>query len=173
MRMGLGQRGLRHIPTLFITLATLAAPAVTVIATCAEPAGQTDSRKEPDGGTAERQDTVISEKESRTPAQRKLDSHLLFEIYRRRGEADRKHVPPGPTGVKIDEKGRAYVDVRADVTPKLQKQIESLGGTVVSTSVEYRSIVGWIPLLKLESLAEDPVVHSIQPPAQAATNRQP
>jgi len=49
----------------------------------------------------------VSEKESRTPAQQKINSQLLFEIYRLRGEAERKGVPPGPTGVKIDALGRA------------------------------------------------------------------
>ena len=49
------------------------------------------------------------EKEQRTPAQQKINSQLLYEIYRLRGEAAQKAVPPGPTGVKIDARGRALV----------------------------------------------------------------
>jgi hypothetical protein len=112
-----------------------------------------------------------SEKESRTPAQRKIDSQLLYELYRLRGEAKRKGVPPDPTGVRIDGKKRALVDVRAEVTPKLEKKVRSLGGTIQSTSREYRSIIAWIPLKKLERLAEDPAVHAIGPAAEATTNR--
>jgi hypothetical protein len=109
-----------------------------------------------------------SEKNSRTPAQRKIDSTLLFEIYRKQGKAAEKHVPPGKTGVRIDSKSRALVDVRAEVTPALQKKVRELGGTIDSTSAEYRSIVAWVPLLKLEQLARDPAVISIIPKPEAA-----
>src|SRR5262249_41989153 len=77
------------------------------------------------------------EKETRTPAQRRIDAHLLMEIYRRRGLEREKQVPPGDTGVKIDAKGRAWIDVRADVSPALQRTIRRLGGVVESTSAEY------------------------------------
>ena len=109
-----------------------------------------------------------SEKESRTPAQQKIDSQLLYEIYRLRGEAKKKNVPPDPTGVRIDKTGRALVDVRAEVTPALEKKVKSLGGTIQSTSREYRSIIAWIPLKKLERLAGDRAVLAIVPAAQAA-----
>ena len=66
-------------------------------------------------------------------------------------------MPPGPTGVKIDARGRALVDVRADPTPALQNSIRRLGGVVLSTSTRGRSIIARIPLLKLETLAADPV----------------
>ena len=109
--------------------------------------------------------SALPEKNSRTPAQRKISSQLLYEIYRLRGLAAQKNVPAGKTGVKIDEKQRALVDVRADVTPELQKKLRSLKGTIVSTSREFRSIIAWIPVLKLEQLAEDRRVSAISPPA--------
>ena len=111
---------------------------------------------------------VPSEKESRTPAQKKIDSQLLYELYRVRGQAKQKNVPPDPTGVRIDPTGRALVDVRADVTPALEKKVRDLGGTIQSTSREYRSIIAWIPLTKLERLANDPAVRAIGPAAEAA-----
>jgi hypothetical protein len=109
-----------------------------------------------------------SEKESRTPAQRKIDSQLLYELYRFRGEAKRKNVPPDPTGVRIDRRRRALVDVRAEVTTTLEKKVRSLGGTIESTSREYRSVIAWVPLRTLERLAEDSAVHAIVPAAQPA-----
>ena len=112
-----------------------------------------------------------SEKESRTPAQQKINSQLLYELYRLRGEATLKNVPPDPTGVKLDRKGRALVDVRAEVTPALQKNVLTLGGTIESTSIEYRSIIAWVPLNSLERLAADPAVRAIEPAAQAFINR--
>lgn len=111
---------------------------------------------------------AASERESRTPAQQKIDSQLLYELYRLRGEAKQKQVPPDPTGVRIDGTGRALVDVRAEVTPALVKKITTLGATIRSTSSEYRSIIAWIPLEKLERLADDPAVRAIGPAAEAA-----
>lgn len=114
---------------------------------------------------------AASEKDSRSPAQQKINSQVLYEIYRARGEAEAKHVPPGPTGVRIDGKQRALVDVRADVTAALQKKIRSLGGTIESVSPQYRSIVAWVPLRRLETLARERAVHAIEPKAEATTNK--
>lgn len=139
-------RDLRHART---TLAALAG-GVLLVAACAS-AAQT-----------------VPEKVSRTPAQQKIDSQLLFEIYRKQGRAAEKLVPPGNTGVRIDRKGRALVDVRAEVTPVLQKKIRNLGGTIDATSIEYRSIVAWVPLLKLEQLAGESAVIAIIPKPEAA-----
>lgn len=119
------------------------------------------------------QQTEPSEKASRTAAQRKINSRLLYEIYRRQGLAAAKQVPPGDTGVKTDAEDRALVDVRVDITPAFQKKVAALGGAIVSTSIEYRSIVAWFPVLKLEQLAEDRAVYAIEPAAEATTNRQP
>jgi hypothetical protein len=114
-----------------------------------------------------------SEKERRTPAQQKINSQLLYEIYRLRGKADRKGVPPGPTGVKIDARRRALVDIRVDPTPALQNKIRRAGGLVLSTSARDRSIIARVPLLRLETLATDPAVRFIEPAAEATTVRQP
>jgi hypothetical protein len=118
------------------------------------------------------------DKSTLTAAQRKLDSRLLREVERRRAdsEVERRRAdaaPAGPlaeAGVKVDKKNRALVDVRATVTASLKDQIDGLGGTIVSSSVDYHSIVAWVPLAKLEQLAEDPAVRAIVPPSGAATN---
>ena len=117
------------------------------------------------------QPPIPSEKASRTPAQRKIDSQLLYEIDRVRGPAAENTVPPRRTGVKLDGKKRALVDIRADATPGLQRKVASLKGTIVSISHEYRSIIAWIPLLKLEQLAEDRRVRAIGPQAEAVTRQ--
>ena len=111
------------------------------------------------------------EKDARTPAQRKINSQLLYEIYRRRGQADLKSVPPGPTGVDIDAADRALVDIRAAVTPAMEKKIRSLKGLVVSTAPSLQSIIARVPVLSLEVLANEPAVRAIEPAAEAITNR--
>jgi len=116
-------------------------------------------------------DLPQDEKEARTPAQQKINSQLLYEIYRRRGEAQRKGVPPGNTLVRIDHAGRALVDVRAHVTAALERQIRRLGGRIVTTTPSLDSIVAWMRLLKLERLAENPAVRAIEPAATAMSVR--
>jgi hypothetical protein len=111
------------------------------------------------------------QKASRTPAQKKLDSQLLSGIDRRRRGEMPKDLPPDKTGVKVDKKGRALVDVRADVTSDLEKELQALNGSIVSTSSSHRSIIAWLPLLKLEQLAEDSSVIASMPAAQVITNR--
>ena len=98
---------------------------------------------------------------------------VLFEIYRRRGEAARQGVPPAATGVKIDARGRALVDVRAKATTALQKKIRTLGGVVISTSARDQSVIARVPLLKIETLASDPAVRFIEPAAEALPGRDP
>jgi hypothetical protein len=119
------------------------------------------------------QQAATVEKEARTPAQRKLNSQLLHEIYRLRGEAEEKGVPPQPTSVRIDAQRRALVDVRAEPTSALQRSIRSLGGVIISVSPPHRSIVARIPLLKLETLAEHDAVSFIEPAAEPRTVRPP
>ncbi len=116
--------------------------------------------------------TQRREKEFRTPAQRKINSNLLYEIYRIRGEAEKKQVPPEVTAVETDQKGRALVDIRTDVTPSIQQKIRSVQGTIVSTSPQYRSVIAWVPLLKLEELAAIMAVSAIEPSAKPTTRPQ-
>jgi hypothetical protein len=115
----------------------------------------------------------VSDKSAQSAVEQKLDTQLLFEIYRRRGEAESRRVPPGDTGVRIDSRGRALVDVRAAVTAALHRAIRQLGGVVLSSSAPHQSTIARIPVLKLETLAADPTVRFIVPAAEATTGRQP
>ena len=114
--------------------------------------------------------TSRSEKETRTAAQQKIDSQILQEIYRKRGQAAEKHVPDGPTLVRIDDKGRALIDIRAKVSPDTLNLVKRRGGTVVSSSPQYDSIIARVPLLELERLAAHAAVRFIMPAAEATTN---
>jgi hypothetical protein len=102
-------------------------------------------------------------RDARTLAQRKINEHVLSAIYRRRGDLQGKTVPGDAAVVRIDRHGRAFVDVRAQVRPDLEKKMKALGGIVVSTSSTYDSIIGWMPLQTLERLAADPGVRAIEP----------
>ncbi|HKE60279.1 MAG TPA: hypothetical protein VKB46_26385 [Pyrinomonadaceae bacterium] len=110
------------------------------------------------------------EKDQRTPEQQKIDSQLLYAIYQMRGEAEAKGVPTEPIPLEKDAKGRVLVDIRVPVTRKVLTRIEKLGGTVLSSSDKYQSIIAYLPLGKVEPLARSREVKFIAPKAQAMTN---
>jgi hypothetical protein len=114
---------------------------------------------------ARAQGTPPGRKSDRTPAQRKLNSGLLAAIDRLK-RPDSTTAPPARGLVRIDDRHRACVDVRAPVTDRLAKQINALGGTIVSSSRRDDSTVAWIPLLSLERLAADDAVRSIMPASE-------
>jgi hypothetical protein len=114
--------------------------------------------------------TTNQEKDQRTAEQQKIDSQLLYAIYQMRGEAEAKGVPTEPIPLEKDAKGRVLVDIRAPVTKKLLTRVEKLGGTVVSSSDRYHSIIAYLPLGKVEPLARSREVKFIAPKAQSMTN---
>lgn len=109
-------------------------------------------------------------KKALTPAQRKLDSHLLYEIDVQRGQP-RRAVRAGLPLVTLDGEGRALVEIHARILTQLGWKIARLRGTVVSTSPQYRSLIAWVPLLKLETLASESIVSAIAPAPKSITVR--
>jgi hypothetical protein len=100
-----------------------------------------------------------------------MSSALLDEVRRVQQHPDRKPTTTANSLVKIDSKQRALVDIRTAVTPDMKQRITSLGATIVSESVPADSIIAWVPLAKMERLAERGAVRAIQPAAQAMTNK--
>jgi hypothetical protein len=111
---------------------------------------------------------VADEKSSRTAAQKKIDSQLLYALKQKRGET--KGVPTGRIDLEVDKKGRALVDITADVMPELKSQIQKLGGAVISDDARHHTIRASLALEKLETLAKRSDVRFIAPAAQAMNN---
>jgi hypothetical protein len=107
-------------------------------------------------------ETLMQEKASRTPAQRRLSSDILFEARRQRGEAIMQGLSSVRSSVRADSTGRVLVDVKAEVTDGLLRNIEALGGRVVSAHAGYGAVRANIPLMQLESLAQAPQVRFIR-----------
>ena len=99
----------------------------------------------------------------RSLAQQKINPRVLTAIYQRRGDARARYLPASGPRIQVDRHGRALVDVRAPVRPELEKKFKALGGILVTTSKQYDSIQGWVPLQTLERLAADPSVRAIEP----------
>ena len=104
-----------------------------------------------------------SEKHSRSAAQRKIDSQLLYELKKHRGEAIAQGVPTPETGVKIDQDGRVLVDIQARVTDGLLEKIERSGGKIINSFAEYNAIRALIPLTQVEVLASLDDIRFIRP----------
>jgi hypothetical protein len=113
----------------------------------------------------------VQEKRTRTATQQKIDSQLLYALYRKRGEAEAKGVPTGELRVKFDEKGRAMVTIRARVSKALLAKIKGMDAEIVSSSERYNDIRANVPLERLEELAALKDVRAIMPAEEATTNK--
>ncbi|MCP5425142.1 MAG: S-layer homology domain-containing protein [Gammaproteobacteria bacterium] len=116
---------------------------------------------------------LAREKASRTPAQRKINSNLLLEIKRQRGEPVTKNadLPNLRTGIETDRNGTVLVDIQAEVSPDLLSEIESLDGEIINSFPQYNAIRARLPLTAIEDLAASPAVRSIRPADRAITSK--
>ncbi len=106
---------------------------------------------------------LIEEKQSRTPAQSKIDSQLLFArdlsgfSIRTAGSVLLRNA------VSVDNDNMIEVDIDARVSQSLLEQIDSLDGVVINTVPGFNSIRAKLPLTRLESLADNPAIFNIRP----------
>lgn len=109
---------------------------------------------------------LMQEKQSRTEIQNKLDSRLLYEIYKRQ-DASPLHASDQlrqlQTGVEIAEDGSVLTDIRADVTTELLAFLESSGATIVNAHPRFEALRAHLPFAGLMAAAEHPSIHSIRP----------
>jgi hypothetical protein len=115
---------------------------------------------------------LLKEKLSRNPAQRKLDSQILFNARLAAGQPIAPGLPDSfkPAPLEKSADGLIHVDIDAEVTPGLQSAIKELGGRVELALAQYKSVRAWIPLAAAEKLAERADVHFVKPAEQSRTN---
>jgi hypothetical protein len=114
---------------------------------------------------------LLTEKAARTPAQRKLDSQLLYGAKMSRGQAIASGVQTLGTNLSMTPEGRVVVDVRADVSDALLDRFRALGVGVISASAAYSSARLEATFTQIEEIAAFDEVHFIGPKAEAVTNR--
>jgi len=112
--------------------------------------------------------SVLDDKASRTAAQKKIDSQLLYALKQKRGET--RGVPTEPIKLDLDQKERALVDITANVSPYVESRIRKLGGAIVSSDERYHTIRARLALEKLEALAALKDVSFIAPAAMPGFN---
>ena len=109
------------------------------------------------------------EKDSRTPAQQKIDSNVLYTIRMLQGKPAAPGVPYLYTGIDLDENNNVVVDITAHVTDKLLQQLSSAGALILYSTPALRSIRAIIPPGQMENIAASPDVIFISPKQEAMT----
>jgi len=114
---------------------------------------------------------ISAEKASRTPAQLRIDSQLLYASRAHRGISPVPGIPAMLSAVEIDPAGRTLVDINAQVSDVLLGQIRSLGGSIVNSFPRYDAIRALFPADRLEDLAASSAVRFIRPADRGMTNK--
>lgn len=125
----------------------------------------------PAAGVAQIQ-ALLRDKATRTPAQQKLDSQIIYNAKIASGQGLPAGLSPTftPSALETSSDGLIHVDIQADVSAGLLGAIVALGGRVESSFAQYQAIRAWIPLLAAEPLAGRADVRFIRPAEQYITN---
>ena len=114
---------------------------------------------------------LLAEKDARTPAQRKIDSNLLYTVRMNRGEAIADGVARLDTGLDPASDVPPVVDIVAQVSDGFFAKIRALGGEVLDAQPAFRNVRATLPLQSVEVLAAEPEVGFVQPKQEARTWR--
>jgi len=116
---------------------------------------------------------LLQEKESRSSAERKLSSQLIYALRAAQGQVPvslaklyggaREAIAPGGAD-------QAKVTITASVNVGLLKQIEALGGTLIYSAPARGTVTANMPLAAIETLAANPNVFRIAAAPQVTTN---
>lgn len=104
------------------------------------------------------------EKETRTPAQKKISSQLVFAAKESRNQIIAGGVPKLSSGISRAANGGVMVDIKATVTADLLAAITRLGGTIHSSFPQFNFVRATLPLSALETIAARSDVKSIRQP---------
>lgn len=116
---------------------------------------------------------LILEKQNRTPAQRKLNSNLVYAVKANRLEplgVGVDTLPGTSEEVKVETDGRVKVEVFGIISSSLQGAITAAGGQILHTSLAGGAYTARLPLASLEGLAGRGDVSRIDVSASPVTN---
>lgn len=111
--------------------------------------------------------SLLDEKRSRTPAQQKIDSQLLYASRMRRGQDAAPGVRSLQVKVEADADNRVVVDITAVFNSTLIEDLAARGAEIISAYPQYHSVRAAVQLDQLESIAALPAVRFIQPKQEA------
>lgn len=113
------------------------------------------------------------DKGSRTAAQKKIDSNVLYTVRMLAGKPAAPGVDYLETGAELDQNDNIVVDITAKVTTDLLQQLNWAGATVLYSSAPYRSIRAIVPPSQIETIAASPDVIFITPKIGSITAGSP
>ncbi len=113
--------------------------------------------------------SLLDEKASRTPVQRKISSQLLQASRELNGIKMTAGIDLDPVSVNADKNGILKVDITATVTNELINKLKSIGALIIFASPPYHSIRAQINLNRVETVAGYPEVSFIKPAVEAVT----
>jgi hypothetical protein len=120
---------------------------------------------------AQQMNALQQEKISRTPAQQKIDSNVLYTLRMLAGQPAAPGVPYLYTGVDLDAGNNIVVDMVANVTDSLLRTLSAAGAQVFDSNISLRSIRAIIPANKIEHIAASSDVIFISPRQGWLNNR--
>lgn len=157
------RRLLRTAAAVLLTAAAVMGTLRVVAAQQAPPAGMS--------AAAQAQITaLLADKATWTPAQRKIDSQLIYAARLASGQAIANGVATLRQPVSPAADGRVAVDVRAGVTDAILAQLAALGAEIDEVSAAYRSIQARVLPTALEDIARLPDVLAIVPKQERITS---
>ncbi len=106
---------------------------------------------------------LINEKQSRSPAQTKIDSQLLFATDSSGFSIRSIENLTLRNSISIGADNFVEVDIDARITSSLLSEINSLGGEVVNSVPRFNSLRARMTLNAIETLAENPAVQYVRP----------
>src|SRR5213594_147869 len=115
-------------------------------------------------------EALLSEKETRTPMEKKMDSQLIYELKMDRGQAIASGIRVLDTDIPLTDSGKAELDINAIVSENLLDQLKANGAEIVNIVPDQNSVRAKVPLDNLEAIAALSEVMFIQP-KQDALNR--
>src|SRR5713226_4324951 len=122
------------------------------------------------GQSAARQiNALLQDKQSRTAAQKKISSKLIYTARMLQGLPAAPDVPSLETGVDVDDDGNVLVDITAKVTLSFLAQLKEQGASIYGSYPAYGSVRVLVPAARLENIAALPGVVFIGPKQEAMT----
>jgi uncharacterized repeat protein (TIGR01451 family) len=113
---------------------------------------------------------IQAEKAARSPAQRKMDSQIIYALKKARKTLPTPAANNLILGVTPDANGMILVDLDAEVTGAVLKHITESGGEIVVSVPRFRSVRARVPLETVEALAAHPDVKFVRPADRAMNN---
>src|SRR5262245_41999152 len=117
-------------------------------------------------------EALLKEKDSRTGAQRKMDSQLIYALKMWRGAMIAEGVRTLETNMRYNNQGKMTLDLKVTrVSDALLIQLQSYGADIVNSVPEHNSIRIQGAMNQIEAIAALPDVMYIQPKQEAITGR--